>query len=314
MKRWYREHVARPTPRSLSALATTMTRVLEVLVAAGQPVESFVFAALEDVQRKARGEQVTKTTLIAAWKRIEARSDETRGWRAELEKRYHWAVGETATVVRMAATGEDYHEHVLRQGAYGLVGGDEEDRVVGWYRAALAASTLADAPPRPKRVDPNKAAAEAKALARIAKALGTRGKLVAAKHARHDPRKTADAATLKRLLARHDYPAHRSVLAFEKMFGGLVIPEDGGAADPDWFENDASTLVGAYGCLKSGAHEHPDGGREDLVPVAYTPNDCILYLDRAGTPYFEDTIEDDTAVKLRGTAAGAVARLLERFG
>ncbi|MBL0214000.1 MAG: hypothetical protein IPQ07_08955 [Myxococcales bacterium] len=304
----------RPTPRTLSALATTMTRVLEVLVAAGQPVESFVRTALEDVQRMARGEPISKTTLTAAWKRIEARSDRARGWSTELEKRYHWAVGETATVVRMAATGEDYHEHVLRQGAYGLVGGDDDDRVLGWYRAALAASTLADTPPRPRRVDPNKAAAEAKALARIAKALGKKGKLVAAKQARHDPRKTADAATLKRLLARHRYPSHASVLAFERAFGGLVIPEDGGAADPDWFENDEATLVGAYGCLKSDAHEHPDGGRQDLVPVAYTPNDCILFLDKAGTPYFQDTIEDDTAVKLRGTAAGAVARLLERFG
>lgn len=304
----------RPTPRTLSALATTMTRVLEVLVAAGKPVERFIFTALEDVQRVARGEKIAKTTLIAAWKRVDARAEAASDWRTELAKRYHWAVGEAATVIRMAATGEDHQEIVLRQGAYGLVGGDEGDRVLGWYQAALAASTLDDSPPKPRRVDPKKAAAEAVALARITRALGRNGRLVAAKHARHDARKTADATKLRRLLARHAYPAHASVLAFERTFGGLVFPEDGGAAAPDWFTTGPSTLVGAYGCLASGAYEHPDGGRADLVPVAYTPTDGILFLDKAGTPYFQDTIEDVAAVKLRTTAAGAVAKLLEKFG
>lgn len=152
---------------------------------------------------------------------------------------------------------------------------------------------------------------EAKALARMARALGAKGTLLATANARHDARKTGDAAALKKLLADHKYPAHPSVLAFERMFGGLVIPDDGGDSDPDWFENDEATLVGAYGCLQSNAHVHPDGGRSDLVPVAYTPNDGILYLDEAGAAYYEDTIEDTEATKIAPNGAAAVAKLLE---
>ncbi len=298
----------------LSALATVMARVLEMLVAAGKPVDRSIFAALELVQRTARGEKVPKAALTAAWKHVEAIGEQTRGWRDELEKRSYWAVGESATVLHMAVTGENHVDLVLRQGSYGMVTGDEDD-LRAWYKAALATTDLSEVP-RAKRVDPKRAAAEAKALARIAKALGPRAKLLAAKSARHDPKLAGDSAKLKALLARHHYPAYPSVLAFERAFGGLVFPEDGGGGDDDWFENGESNLVGPYGCLKSNAHERPDGGRPALrlVPVAYTMNDNIVFIDKAGAFYAQDTIADATATKLRGTAAANVAKLLERFG
>jgi len=295
----------------LSALATAMRRVLDMLVAAGKPVDPLIFAALELVQRKARGETVSKAALDAAWKNVDRMAEAQRQWAGdELRKRFYWAVGQTAPVIRMAMTNENHLDLVLRQGSYGMVTGDE-DVLRAWYEEAFAASTASTALPKPKRVDPKKAAAEAKALARIAKALGAQGKLVAAKAARHDARRTADAATVKKLLARKNYPAHASVLAFEKMFGGLVIPEDGGNNDEDWFADGPATLVGAYACLKSDGHDRPTGGRDDLVPVAYTPNDGIMFLDKAGATYFEDTIEDLVAARWKRTGAAAIAELLK---
>jgi len=50
---------------------------------------------------------------------------------------------------------------------------------------------------------------------------------VKSKHARHDARQTTDATKLKALLARHRYPVHKIVLAFQRAFGGPVIPDAG---------------------------------------------------------------------------------------
>ena len=296
----------------ISALATAMRRVLDMLVAAGKPVDASIFAALELVQQTARGERVPKAALDAAWNEMDRAAEAQRDWGGDvLRKRFYWAVGQIPAVVRMAMTNENNLDLVLRQGSYGMVTGDE-DVLRAWYKEAFAASTASAVPPKPKRVDPKTAAAEAKALARIAKALGAHGKLVAAKAARHDARRTADASALNKLLARKKYPAHASVLAFEKTFGGLVIPEDGGNDDEDWFAEGPATLVGAYACLKSDGHDHPTGGRDDLVPVAYTPNDGIVFLDKAGAAYYEDTIEDVAAVRYKRTGAAAVAELLKR--
>ncbi len=296
----------------ISALATAMHRVLDMLVAAGKPVDASIFAALELVQQSARGETVPKAALDAAWKGVDRVAEAQRTWGGdELRKRFYWGVGQISTVVRMAMTNENHLDLVLRQGSYGMVSGDE-DVLRAWYEEAYSAGTASTKPPKPKRVAQKTAAAEAKALARIARALGANGKLVTTKAARHDARQTATAATVKKLLARKKYPAHASVLAFEATFGGLVIPEDGGNDDEDWFENGESTLVGAYACLRSDGHDHPTGGRDDLVPIAYTPNDGIVFLDKAGAAYYEDTIEDLVAVRWKRTGAAAVAELLKR--
>lgn len=302
----------RPNPRSLFALATVATRVLDRLVAAGKPVQPAVYRALDDVRRKARGESVTIAQLKAGWLATAKQGETARDWRDELTKRYFWAVSECATVCRMAATAEDHLDLVLRQISYGLVDGDEDD-VRAWYGEALAANAALSATAAPpKRVDPEKAATEAKVLARIAKALGKRGALVATRRARHDPRRTGDAAAVRKLLARHKYPVHASVLAFERAFGGLVIPD--ADADESGLPSGAATIVGSYACLKSRAHGRPGGGRVDLVPVAYTSNDCIVFLDKRGVAHFQDTIEDASAKRFSATGAGAVARLLDAGG
>lgn len=163
--------------------------------------------------------------------------------------------------------------------------------VWGWYEKALATG----APP----ADPT--------IARVAKLLGKHGRLLAKHGARFDPRRTCTRAALVALLARNRYPAHPAVLAFEAAFGGLLIPEPAPASD--WFTAGEAILVGACACLRSKAHKAP--GRDvGLVPVVYTMDDGVAYLDRGGRMWFEDTIEDLAPRVVAKTGVAGFARLL----
>jgi hypothetical protein len=108
------------------------------------------------------------------------------------------------------------------------------------------------------------------------------------------------------LLAEHGYAAHPAVLAFEAAFGGLEFSEDG--------DDDLRFLVGAGACVGSGAHAGPRGGPENtgraLVPVIYTPNDGIGYLDADGAGWFHDTIEHASASRVAADGAALLAGFL----
>jgi hypothetical protein len=293
----------RATPRAVFGAATAATNVLDAIAAEGWPVQRAVLDALDELRACARRDRMSAALCKRIAARLYAEAERVRDWAVgTAQQRYYWAV----TAAGNLALGSSLAE-TLEQLSYGLR--DRPERVAAWARAAEDAAADISATPRPaKKVSAAKAAAEAKALARIAKALGKSGTLVATSKSRHDARRTADAATLGALLARHRYPPPRSELAFERAFGGLVIPDAGAESD------DESTIVGAFACLKSRAHVRPTGGRDGLVPVAYTSNDGILFLDGAGRPYYQDTIEDPRAVALRTNAAGAVGTLLRRRG
>jgi hypothetical protein len=295
----------RPSPRAVFGAATAATHVLAAVADMGWPVDRAVLDAIEDIRRFARGDGVTAAACKRLAKQLYAEAERWRGWRVgTAQQRYYWAVTAAGSLALNAATGGSL-ANAFEQMTCGLT--DRYERVAEWAREGeRAAPEVSATPARAPKVPAAKAAAEAKALARIATALGSRGRLVKAARARHEARKTADAGTLRALLARHRYPVHRSVLAFERAFGGLVIPDSG---DDD---EDMATIVGAFACLKSKAHVHPTGDRDGLVPVAYTANDGILFLDARGAPYYQDTIEDPRAVGLRTDAAGAVAKLLKQ--
>jgi len=106
----------------------------------------------------------------------------------------------------------------------------------------------------------------------------------------------------------HKYPPHASVIAFEAAFGGLVIPEEGRKikkSEPSW-------LFGTHACLTSGAHVTPRGGGKarKLVPVVYSPNDIIYYLDEQGRGYAQDTIEDPSAMFYADNGISLVCRIV----
>lgn len=88
---------------------------------------------------------------------------------------------------------------------------------------------------------------------------------------------------LKSFLTKKKYSAHQAVLAFDARYGGLIAADGAGEEGNDW-------LFGAYACLKSKAHKDPRG-KEDWVPVAYSPNDIIFYMDAKGVVWADDSIE-----------------------
>jgi hypothetical protein len=66
----------------------------------------------------------------------------------------------------------------------------------------------------------------------------------------------------------------------------------GDGPDEDPHADDEDYWLGAYACLTEGGHENPRGEEAlGLVPVMYSPNDIIWYLDASGTAWVEDTIE-----------------------
>src|SRR6185436_2254729 len=105
----------------------------------------------------------------------------------------------------------------------------------------------------------------------------------------------------------YDYRPHASVIAFDAAFGGLIIPDELKTKkdEPCW-------LFGTYACLTSEAHAGPRGGSKSrkLVPVAYSPNDIIYYLDERGKGYAEDTIEDTKAMHYANTGTSLVCRIV----
>ncbi len=115
-------------------------------------------------------------------------------------------------------------------------------------------------------------------------------------------------ARLAKTCAEFGYPLHTSVVDFEAAFGGLILPEDGTKIkkeEPCW-------IFGTYACLTMGGHTTPRGGSKarKLVPVVYSPNDIIYYLDEEGRCYAEDTIEDASATLYADNGTSLVCRIL----
>lgn len=123
-----------------------------------------------------------------------------------------------------------------------------------------------------------------------------------------DPGFRGSQEQLESVCKQHNYPLHPAVLEFEATFGGLLLPDEGVSVDleePHW-------LFGAYACLRSEAHVQPRGGSKarKLVPVVYSPNDVIYYLDADGKAFAQDTIEDLSAMPYAANATALVCRIL----
>ena len=122
-----------------------------------------------------------------------------------------------------------------------------------------------------------------------------------------DAKLRATKARLIKTCEEHKYPLHASVIAFEAAFGGLVIPDERKQkkGEPCW-------LFGTYACLTTGGHTDPRGGSKarKLVPVVYSPNDIIYYLNEQGQGYAEDTIEDPSAVLYADNGTSLVCRIV----
>ncbi len=107
--------------------------------------------------------------------------------------------------------------------------------------------------------------------------------------------------SLRALLSEYKFPLHDAVLAFDARYGGLVAADAPGAEGEDW-------IFGAYACLKSKAHADPRGEKPDWVPVAYSPNDYILFMDERGSTWLVDTVGDEKPEKFGENADEIIQR------
>lgn len=114
-------------------------------------------------------------------------------------------------------------------------------------------------------------------------------------------------ADLRTLLAQHEYFAHDAVLIFETRYGGLVAADQAGEEGNDW-------IFGAYACLKSKAHRNPRGKDAKWVPVAYSPNDYIFFLDEDGVAWSVDTIGDSSPERFADDADAMMGRIFRNDG
>jgi hypothetical protein len=150
------------------------------------------------------------------------------------------------------------------------------------------------------------------ALARIAAPLSPpASRALAAARARVLAEQRGSRDDLAELLRAQGYVAHEAVLAFEELYGGLAIPAEP-PEDPRWSGDDTLHLpIGAYWCLGAGHHVRPrDGDPPDLVPIAYTPDDALHYLDAEGRAWVEDTIDLGGPFLAAGSARAWLARTL----
>jgi hypothetical protein len=129
----------------------------------------------------------------------------------------------------------------------------------------------------------------------------------------------ASRAQLVKTCAEHGYMLHASVISFEAAFGGLLIPDARlrGARlrrseHPRIKKNEPCWLFGTYACLTTGGHSTGPTGNtaRKLVPVVYSPNDIIYYLDERGRGYAEDTIEDLSATLFAEDGVSLVCRIV----
>jgi hypothetical protein len=122
-----------------------------------------------------------------------------------------------------------------------------------------------------------------------------------------EPKRRASKAQLLTTCKQHGYALHATVAAFEAEFGGLVIPDR-----PKQKKNHPVWLFGAHACLASGAHVAPRGGKKTraLVPVVYSPNDVVYFLDKQGRAYAQDTIEDPEAKPFAENGTALITRIM----
>lgn len=130
---------------------------------------------------------------------------------------------------------------------------------------------------------------------------------------RHARRETPSTRRLNELLAENEYESNPMIVAFDEAFGGLSFPD--GEADEDWdMEEDGGWLVGTELCLELGGHDAPRGGdsQEDLglIPIVYSPNDIIYFMDPQGQCWGQDTIEEPEALPCAKDGATLVTRLI----
>lgn len=284
----------------IAALAEVVRTVFSDVEARGLRVADDARAALALVDHWIAGEPVDGAALGAAASR--AHQDGVPLANREKDRALSWAntaAGNLAYAAQKGRASKESERATMDAAEYALssLGGqDAKDRkALERIRAAAAraAEKGAAAPKKTaKATKATKASTPTEARpARLGDELDGAIGVVAAARLRtrkatlRAAERVGDTA-LRKYLASREYPAHASVLAFDARYGGLHVPDE---EDTEW-------TIGAYACLSSDAHTAPRGapglrGDAALVPVIYSPNDVVYFLDGHGTAWAHDTIE-----------------------
>lgn len=296
-------------PAGVAALAEVVRTTFSDLAQHGKVVSDDARAALALVDRWLAGEEVSADAFEAA--ALRAHQEGLPFAQREKDRVLKWANGAAANLAYTARKGrgwQDGPKSTMDAAHYAL----SSLRVEGTRNAAALEAIRAAAFERAEaaeRAKPGMAGTKTKAKT------GTRtlgadsaptepvpvadelvsviGEVANAWLARvapvFDPKHRVGDTALRKFLKARKYPAHAAVLAFDQRYGGLVAADEPGEVGLDW-------LFGAHACLASEAHVEPRGavglrGNAALVPVIYSPNDVIFYLDGHGAGWCEDTIE-----------------------
>lgn len=299
----------------VSALAVVVRTAVGELEASGRPPSGATMAALACVERWVAGSPVTAAELEAARAAAHGASDKAPDGAAD--RAVSWAnaaVGNLAFVASKARGWQNGERAVMdaAECTISSIGADARgisERLEATRVAALARAIASGALPKAPR-GATAAGKPRRIKAELAAFIGAvPSARLAALKAIVDPAKRGDDDALRARLTACKYPVHEPVLAFERRYGGLVMPEAPGCEGMDfWF--------GAFACLDGRSGDGPRGGADlapaagALVPVVLAPNDVIYFLDGDGVAWAQDTIEEPAATRFARDGDRMVARIL----
>ncbi len=292
----------------VASLAAVVRVVFDDFAALGRVVPDDAMAALALVEQWVEGKPIEVADLQAA----EDRSHQEGFSYAQREKdrALAWArgaAGNLAWTAKKARGWQQGRQSVMDAALYTLSSLGIATTKDHAQLEALRVQALAQAQARARALPKKKAAAASKKTkaistdlsAFIGKAANNR---LAGRCPIFDLAQRGSAAALRALLRKRHFMAHDAVMDFEQRFGGLVVADQGSQEGDDW-------IFGAYACLKSNAHADPHGAKPSWVPVAYSPNDCIYYLDDKGAAWAVDTIADTKASRFASDANAMMKRI-----
>ncbi len=259
--RGYPRAVKRNHSAEVCALAEVVRAALAEVEESGRILSEPTRRAFACVERWLAGETVTKEELEQA--REAAHQSHVAREQREQDQSLVWAnaaVGNLAWMAQKARGWKDGERTVLDAAVYMVssLGGDGgacrerfEALRLSTLESALVSNHLPKPPrsatpvlgSRPRRVDgelePFIGAVASERLSTLA--------------AIFDPTRRGDDKALRDRMKTRRYTVYEPVLAFERRYGGLVMPNALGEEDAEWF-------FGAYSCLSSSAHGDPRGG------------------------------------------------------
>lgn len=286
------------------ALTAVVRTVFADYTALGHEVPEHASHALALVESWLYGGKITAKAMQAAADL--SHEEGVRFEKREKDRSHAWARGAAGNLAWFAKKDRGWEkagQSVLDAAFYTLsslnIPGTKDDKALQViYKAALKEAAKLPKQATPKTRKPESPTPDFTGLIGAAAM-----KRLAKRNPVFETKSRGDKTKLTALLKKRGYPPHACVSTFDAAYGGLVVADSPGEEGYDW-------LFGAYACLKSGAHKDPRGDKPSWVPVAYSPNDGIFYMDEKGAVWAIDTIAEIRATRYAVSGDAMMKRLL----